>query len=82
MEVPARKNLRGKGKVLLRTNPTGLPGTERGEIGMMYRRDAKNRSLDDFGEAKPKMSIKGRRPERAPLPPSGPLALAAASALK
>jgi hypothetical protein len=49
---------------------------------MMYRRDGKNRSLDDFGEAKPKTSLKGRRSERASIPQSASPVLAAATALK
>ena len=50
---------------------------------MMYRRDMKNKCLDDFGEAKTKAAVKARRPERAVRPPmaSAP-ALAAATALK
>lgn len=56
---------------------------------MIYRRDARNRSLDDFAEARPKTGQRaGRRPERATradaAPPLGPAApaLAAAGALK
>jgi hypothetical protein len=49
---------------------------------MMYRRDACNKSLDDFGEAKARMSLKGKRPERAPRPMSATPALVSASALK
>jgi len=50
---------------------------------MIYRRDVRNRSLDDFGEAKNKQALKGRRPERAPRPlvATSPV-LAAAPALK
>ena len=50
---------------------------------MIYRRDARNRSLDDFGEARNKPALKGKRLERAPRPLSAtPPALAAAPALK
>jgi hypothetical protein len=59
-----------------------LPGKKGGEIGMMYRRDAKNKSLDDFGEAKPKVGVKGKRPEHAMRPIAAAPALAAATAMK
>ena len=49
---------------------------------MMYRRDGKNKSLDDFGEAKPKAGVKGKRPERAVCPIAPAPVLAAATALK
>jgi hypothetical protein len=49
---------------------------------MMYRRDVKNKSLDDFGESRPKAGIRGKRPERAMRPIAAPPALAAATAMK
>lgn len=49
---------------------------------MMYRRDNRNRSLDDFNEAKPKSGLRtGRKPERGIGPQAAP-ALAAAPAIK
>ena len=48
----------------------------------MYRRDNRNRSLDDFSEAKPRSGLKaGRQLERGIRPGAAP-ALAAAPALK
>ena len=49
---------------------------------MMYRRDAKNKCLDDFGEARPKAGVKGKRPERAVRPIAAAPVLVAAPALK
>jgi|GEM_PF-3245057 len=56
---------------------------------MIYRRDTRNRSLDDFSEARPRATVRaGRRNECAAHPEgAGPLkakppALAAAPALK
>jgi hypothetical protein len=55
---------------------------ERGDSSMMYRRDNRNRSLDDFNEAKPKSGLRtGRKPERGIGPQAAP-ALAAAPAIK
>jgi len=55
---------------------------KRGGNGMMYRRDVKNKSLDDFGESRPKAGVKMKRPERAMRPIAAPPALAAATAMK
>ena len=50
---------------------------------MMYRRDMRNKCLDDFGEAKPKAAVKAKRAERALRPPMAAApALAAATARK
>ena len=56
---------------------------------MIYRRDARNRSLDDFTEARPRTGQRvGRKPERTPSPDAAPVlktvapALAAAAGLK
>ena len=59
---------------------------DRGKSAMIYRRDNRNRSLDDFAESRPKaLARAGRRPERGPragaeqaVPPGAP-ALAAAA---
>jgi hypothetical protein len=59
-----------------------LARKKKGELGMMYRRDMKNKSLDDFGEARPKAAVKGRRPERAVRPFAAAPVLAAATAMK
>lgn len=60
-----------------------------GGHAMIYRRDTRNRSLDDFTEARPKAGPRaGRRPERAPRADSAPQlsqatpALAASVAVK
>jgi hypothetical protein len=49
---------------------------------MMYRRDTNNKSLDDFGEARPKAAAKGRMPERAVRPIAAAPVLAVATAMK
>jgi len=65
--------------------------TEGGQGGnlVIYRRDARNRSLEDFTEQRPRTGQRaGRRPERAPAPIAAPAlkavspALAAAAAVK
>ena len=55
---------------------------KRGGNGMMYRRDVNNKSLDDFGEARPKVGVKGKRPEHAIRPMAAAPVLAAATAMK
>jgi hypothetical protein len=55
---------------------------KKGGNGMMYRRDVKNKSLDDFGEARPKAGVKMKRPERAVRPIASAPVLAAATAMK
>jgi hypothetical protein len=54
-----------------------------GVLIMMYRRDAKNRSIDEYAEQKSKMGMKGgRRGSRAPQAPVGvsaPVAMPAAN---
>lgn len=59
-----------------------LARKKRGEPGMMYRRDTNNKSLDDFGEARPKAAAKGRMLERAVRPIAAAPVLAAATAMK
>jgi hypothetical protein len=46
-----------------------------GWLDMLYRRDARNRTIDDYVETKPKTNTKGlRRAERVPQAPAGPVA--------
>ena len=82
MEVFAQKNLAFAARWRGRQN-----ARNRGETGMIYRRDTRNRSLDDFNEAKPRTGARaGQRQARSArssaLPVLSPAPQLAAAALK